>query len=454
MTNLPDRVLERSTTEWRLSRRDLVIWGGRAAGAAALAPLVAACGGEDDGGGGGEAGGTATIRHLGYGVDQLPAIQAAAKKAGFDVVFTTKDLPTVGQLAVTNPGGFDVLSPDQHQVPQILPAGTIQPIDTGRINDWDKIVDLFKTGRQSAECTYGAGDAAYRMMYLDPDDPSRLTAGDPFEAAETDEIPESDVVFGVPNVYNVDSLGYNREVFGRDVTSWAELVNPEWQGRVAIINDPASGPQSLALALQAAGRFSVQNLGNMTKEEIDALTKLVIDMKNQGHFRAFWTTFEESVTLMASGEVVVENMWQPAQTALLQQGHDVGYAAPDEGYLGWCIFLSIPEGVEGEKLDAVYDFINWWVGGEPGAIVARQGYYSPVPENVKKFLEPEEWDYWYDGKPAAKELPGPDGNPLIPKGTVREGGSFEERVCKYAFWQTTMPENQYMTQRWNDFVSA
>ena len=39
--------------------------------------------------------------------------------------------------------------------------------------------------------------------------------------------------------------------------------------------------------------------------------------------------------------------------------------------------------------------------GPYGAFVARQGYYSAVPETTQAALTPEEWDYWYDGKPAA-----------------------------------------------------
>ncbi|HLG57859.1 MAG TPA: extracellular solute-binding protein [Vicinamibacterales bacterium] len=440
-------------TNLRLSRRELLVKGGVAAGALGAGSLLAqralaaqASVGEAS---------QLTIRHLGYGVDQLAAIEAAAeKKLNYKFNFTIKDLPSVAQLLVTSPGQWDVASPDQYQVPQILPADVIQPIDTRRIPEWRNVVPLFKTGKMSASCTFGQGDAAYRMLPIDPKDPRRLTGGTPFQASLRNKVPQSRYIFGLPNVYNVDSFGYNRKVFGRPATTWAELVNPRWKGRIGIINDPASGPQELALALQSAGKLKVRNLGNMSRAEIDNLTKMTIDLKKQGYFRALWSTFEESASLMAAGEVVIESMWQPAQTILLEQGHDVGYAAPKEGYLGWCIFLAIPKHVKGEKLDAVYDYLNWWLSGVPGAIVARQGYYSPVPKNVRKYLSKAEWDYWYGGKPAATVLVGPSGKRLLPKGTLREGGSFARRVCKYAFWQTVMPETQYMTQRWNDFVSA
>jgi Spermidine/putrescine-binding periplasmic protein len=42
----------------------------------------------------------------------------------------------------------------------------------------------------------------------------------------------------------------------------------------------------------------------------------MIGMKKGGHFRSFWSTFDQSVNLMASGEVVIQSMWSPAVTAV------------------------------------------------------------------------------------------------------------------------------------------
>ena len=75
-------------------------------------------------------------------------------------------------------------------------------------------------------------------------------------------------------------------------------------------------------------------------------------------------------------------------------------------------------------------------------------------ENVKKHLEPEEWDYWYMGKPAAKELMDPFGNPLVPKGEVRDGGSYWDRFSNIGVWNSLMKENDYLVKRWTEFLTA
>ena len=70
-------------------------------------------------------------------------------------------------------------------------------------------------------------------------------------------------------------------------------------------------------------------------------------------------------------------------------------------------------------------------------------------EEVAEFLH-------VDPRATAKAMPvvGPDGKAAIPKGAVREGGSFTQRICKYSAWNTTQPQNAYMATQWNNFISA
>ena len=60
------------------------------------------------------------------------------------------------------------------------------------------------------------------------------------------------------------------------------------------------------MALEASGAVKYGDKGNLTKPEIDKTIKLLIDLKKSGQFRSFWQNFDRSVSLMASGEVVIE----------------------------------------------------------------------------------------------------------------------------------------------------
>ena len=66
--------------------------------------------------------------------------------------------------------------------------------------------------------------------------------------------------------------------------------------------------------------------------------------------------------------------------------------------------------LKGIKLDAAYEYLNWYKSGWQGGFIAKQGYYTSVPETAKKFMTQNEWDYWYEGKPATEEIKDPYGN--------------------------------------------
>src|SRR5262249_36488461 len=106
------------------------------------------------------------------------------------------------------------------------------------------------------------------------------------------------------------------------------------------------------------------------------------------------------------------------------------------------------------KLQACYDYINWWHQGKAGAIMMRQGYYNAVQGTSKKYVTPGEWGFWMLGKPAPTALTDPFGGKSIKPGTVREGGSFPKRSCRLSSWNSYFQEGEYLTQRWNDFLTA
>ena len=43
-------------------------------------------------------------------------------------------------------------------------------------------------------------------------------------------------------------------------------------------------------------------------------------------------------------------------------------------------------------------------------------------------MEPYEWAYWMEGKPAEKDIKAPDGEVLAKAGAIRDGGSYYERM--------------------------
>ena len=164
---------------------------------------------------------------------------------------------------------------------------------------------------------------------------------------------------------------------------------------------------------------------------------------------------------MQSGAVVVESMWSPAVTLLQEAQFPVRYAAPKEGFRGWGGGNAILTHVTGDKLDAAYDYLNWWNTPVPAGIMATQGYYNANISASHKGLTSNPAlggvsadNYWLKGKAATKALVGPDGKPGIKPGAKRDGGSYEQRSGRFYAWNSQGKNRDYLLQKWQEFITA
>jgi putative spermidine/putrescine transport system substrate-binding protein len=381
------------------------------------------------------------LRTIGLGVSIINEIQAkATKDLGFPVEGQALGYGDMFSKMLNQNDQYEIAEGYFNDLRVMQPAKVWHPIDTKRITQWDKVSALTKTGKLTPEASEGQGDAPFRLLWLD-------------EHGERVKGPSRYITM-VPAFHNADSIGYNPKATGRAIESWAELFSADFKGKVALLNVPQIGTMDAALGVEALGLRKFGDKGNMTKDEIDFLVNFLIKKKKEGQFRAFWENFGQSVNLMVNGEVALESMWSPAVTAIRAEGVPCVYAFPKEGMRGWHGGLAISAKVSGKTLDQCYEYINWWMSGWAPAFVARQGYYHSIPENVQKYLEPQEWDFWYQGKPAAKDLPDPFGTIIIKKDEVREGGSYWARYSKIAVWNSLMDQNDYLVKRWSEFLSS
>ncbi len=229
--------------------------------------------------------------------------------------------------------------------------------------------------------------------------------------------------------------------------------------------------QDIGNALKALGIFKPKDMGNMTTAEIDRVVKVAIKYKKAGQFRAYWANFNESVNLMASKEVVVESMWSPAVALLVAQGINVKYAAPPTGFRGWCSSNGIAAHVASDPAEAAgllrlpeldVQRLARRDDHAPGLLHRQRRDAAqldrqvrrdeprrrhPVPGRRVRLLVPRQ--------ARARDLPGITGKVGdIKKGSVRDGGSFSQRIGHYSSWNSYFTNSTFQIKRWNDFLSA
>jgi putative spermidine/putrescine transport system substrate-binding protein len=289
----------------------------------------------------------------------------------------------------------------------------IQPIDTSRLPNWKEVHPLVREGRATPEQKIGLGDNPGKLMYVDP---SRTK------------------IKYLPYQFQMDSIGYNtaKVPAENNELSWGELFNPKWRGKVALYGIDWLGMLDAALGMQALGLINPADVTNLTEKEVDTVIAFLKEKKKEGQFRAMWRAYGELVNLMASEEVWIADAWWPVVVEVKSKGIPVRYAVAKEGYRTWAVGCAISATCK--NLDVAYEWLNYWLEGYAGARQSEIGYFSPV-KTYEKYLKPEEVQQWYGG-------------------VGRDGGSIDERTKHVYVWNTRPKNQEYYTEKWNEFLAS
>jgi len=386
-----------------------------------------------------------TIKVVGTHVTLQEKIrQKAEQDLGINIEFYPGGSAEVILKAATDPSSFDLYEQWSNSIKILWQADAIAPIEISRLKFWQEINSLTKEGKISPDASIGHGDAPYKLLYVQKDGSIGSN--------------KTEHISFLPYVHNADSFGYNSNIIEKGIPyeteSWGWLLNEKYRGKVALVNAPTIGIFDAALAVQALGLMEFKDIGNMSRDEVDKLFSILIKYKKKGHFRGVWSSVPHSVDFMSSGEVDIQSMFSPGVSSLNGQGIPCIYAAPKEGYRAWHGVMCLSKNSSGERKDAAYEFMNWWLSGWAGAFIARQGYYISNPERSKPFMSNSEWDYWYEGKIATEDLRGTDGKISVRQGDMRRGGSYIKRFENIAVWNSVMDTYEYTLSKWNEFLLA
>ncbi|MFT7439362.1 ABC transporter substrate-binding protein [Loktanella salsilacus] len=335
---------------------------------------------------------------------------------------TPATFPDAQTKILSGSSDYDTWEIIAERLPALIATDNVEPIPVAEVPNWANIRDVFTT--------------------VDPrwDARSQITGQIWTDETQTD-------LYMVPAVYNYDSIGYNPEVLSdEEANTWTAIFDEKWQGKSGLNVDPLIAIGQAVLAMNSLGLLEAKNPGNPTVAEIDEAAKFLIAKKKAGQFRALWGDFGELVNLMASGEMVVCDAWQPAVMAVKAQGKPAKYATPKEGYRAWAIGPSMLRGTQNR--DAVIAYANYWLSGEPGISVTEQGYYSPST-SIKDVMDPMKYAFWYEGAPWEG-----DAERGINPGDLRDGGSLEERAANVAYWHQWPDEYDHLIRRWDEFLNA
>ena len=299
------------------------------------------------------------------------AIGASAMAVTLSGVAMAQDASVTGTVSVV---GFSGVFTDNYQKFIIEPFQALYP----------GITVSYQPSKNSAETlallSLQKGDPTIDVALIDVavairgNQDGLFAALDPAIVSNLDQMPEWARIDGDKSIaFSQDNLAilYNTETVKTPPTSWNDLADPQYKGRIAAKLGDTRGVILLPILDRLAGADY--------KTDIEpAMQKLLEIAPNV----ATWEPAPDCYAVIQSGEVDLSICWNGrAQYLHDTQGGIIGVALPEEGSIGQTNTINLVAG--SKNAEAAQLFINYALSAEAQATFAEQSFYGPTNSTVE-----------------------------------------------------------------------
>ena len=183
--------------------------------------------------------------------------------------------------------------------------------------------------------------------------------------------------YSLPYVYGLTGIGVNADdVDPSKITSWADLWNPEYKGKVLLTSDAR---EVFHIALLLDGKSP-----NTTNEEDikAAYERLVKLLPNVVTFNS-----DSPEVPFVQGEASIGMLWNGSAYLAHKENPSIQFVYPKEGAIFWMDNYAIPKGAK--NTEGAYKFIDFLLRPENAKLVVEKMGFSMPNEGVKALLSPE-----------------------------------------------------------------
>lgn len=188
--------------------------------------------------------------------------------------------------------------------------------------------------------------------------------------------------YTIPYMAGTDAIIYHAERVATPPKSWADLWNPEYAGRLVLLDDPrvVIGFTLLTLGYDVNSRDPAQ-----LQEAKEKLLELIPNVK--------LFDSDSPKTALIAGDVDLGNVWNGEAFTAKQEDPAFEYVFPTEGAILWQDNWAIP--VSAPHLDAVYAWVNYVGQGNLFWLMLRDFPYT-MPNKVALEFAKENHPDLYD----------------------------------------------------------
>lgn len=176
----------------------------------------------------------------------------------------------------------------------------------------------------------------------------------------------------------ITGIGYNRTLTGREITTFDDLLDPAFAGRVGMFSEMRD---SMSLALLSLGiEPSTASL-----EDARLAQQKMLEAARRGQFQGFFGN--DYYDLLAGGNLALCIAWSGDVAQMkLWDNPDVEFVVPESGGMLWVDNMAIPKLAE-HPIDAHLMMDFWYEPDNAVPLTEYIGYFSPVAGVAERVLE-------------------------------------------------------------------
>lgn len=303
--------------------------------------------------------------------------------------------PTVASIAIFTSVAFVSTAKADQVVVATFGGSFAEDTKTCNIQPYEKatgatvVLQLGNSVQHAAAIRAMGGKPTYDVAYMDNSLATQLNSEGllaPLEPAKLKSYPDVDkAAFGPDNSYvafeiSATAITYNPKIVATPPTSWNDLFDPKYKGRIAIGDiTGTSGIQFL---------MAVNKIRGGTLDNMDPGFAAIKELADNSV--TLYTQADQLVSLFQRGDIVIAP-WYPDRTgAQIDKGLDLAVAYPKEGAVGIKPVLVIPKGAP--HLDLALKYVDTVLSEDNQTCFSTRQYAAPVntkvalPDKIKKIV--------------------------------------------------------------------
>lgn len=241
-------------------------------------------------------------------------------------------------LAAGNDTGYDLIVLTDWMIERMIRLGYLEQLDQSKLTNW----------------AANAQDA-FRDPWYDP--------GNTYTTAWQS---------------GITGIGYNPDLTGRAITTFDDLLDPEFAGRVGMFSEMRD---TMSLTLLSLG----VKPEDATIEDATKAQEKLLEAANRGQFRAFYGN--DYYDALAAGDLALCIAWSGDVSQMKLYDNDaVEFVVPASGGMLWVDNMAIPNKAA-HPVDAHMMMDYWYTLDSAVPLTEYIGYFSPVKGVADKVTE-------------------------------------------------------------------